>query len=69
MNTRTAFLALLPVAVALLAGAALPFQDAATGAAPGHPPWGTVVSLAAGGIIALAVALLLRLRTGAPPPR
>jgi len=65
MKSRTAFLAILPAAVAVLAGAALPFQGAAAGHVPEHPLW----SAAACGIIALAVLLLLRLPAAAAPPR
>jgi bacterial/archaeal transporter family-2 protein len=63
MFSKTAFLAILPVGIALLAGAALPFQaagNAAIGRELGHPLWGALASLAVSIIITLAVALLLR---------
>ena len=63
MFSKTAFLATIPIAVALLAGAALPFQaagNAAIGRELGHPLWGALASLAVSVIITLAVALLLR---------
>jgi hypothetical protein len=61
MTTKTAFLILIPAAVALLAGAALPLH-AASGLPPGQPMWDSAATIAAAGIIAVAVALLLRLR-------
>jgi hypothetical protein len=61
MTTKTAFLIIIPVAVALLAGAALPLH-AAIGLPPGQPTWDSAGAIAAAGIIAVAVALLLRLR-------
>lgn len=63
MISKTAFLAIIPVGVALLAGAALPFQaagNAAIGRELGHPLWGALASLAVSIVITLAVALLLR---------
>jgi transporter family-2 protein len=63
MFSKTALLALIPAGVALLAGAALPFQaagNAAAGRELGHPVWGALASLFVSGIITLAVALLIR---------
>ena len=65
MTTRTACLAIIPVAVALLAGAALPFQSTTLVDAPGHP----LGNAAAGAIIALAVLLLRRVPAAAVPRR
>ena len=63
MLTKTALLAIIPTGVALMAGAALPFQaagDAAIGLEPGHPLSDAIIWLAVGIIITLAVTLLLR---------
>ncbi|WP_338762883.1 DMT family transporter [Massilia sp. METH4] len=63
MFSKTALLAILPTGVAVLAGAALPFQaagNAALGRELGHPAWGALASLTVSVIITLAVALLLR---------
>ena len=51
MLTKTALLAIIPTGIALLAGAALPFQaasDAVIGLEPGHPLSGALVWLAGG---------------------
>jgi transporter family-2 protein len=59
----TPLLGALPVGVALVAGAALPFQaggNAALGRELGHPLWGALASLVVSIIITLAVALLIR---------
>ena len=63
MLTKTALLAIIPTGVALMAGAALPFQaagDTAINLEPGHPLSGALIWLAVGIIITLAVTLLLR---------
>ncbi|VVD67331.1 DMT family transporter [Pandoraea fibrosis] len=59
--------ALLPLAIAMLAGAVVPFQagsNAALGRALGHPLWATVASLLVSLIVVLPV--LLAMRAGAP---
>lgn len=58
---------LLPLAVALLAGAVVPFQagsNAALGRALGHPLWATVASLLVSLLVVLPV--LIGMRAGAP---
>lgn len=55
----TSFLVMMPVGVAVLAGTALPFP-AAPGGDPGYPLAGAPAALAAGAIIALALAVLVR---------
>lgn len=53
----------LPLAVALLAGAAVPFQagsNAALGRLLGHPLWATLVSLAVSLLMVLPALLLMR---------
>ncbi|WBS00608.1 hypothetical protein OU994_20085 [Pseudoduganella sp. SL102] len=59
----TAVLAIIPVGVALLAGAAMPFHapgHAAPVQDPGHPLWETLAVPLACGIIILALAILVR---------
>lgn len=59
--------ALLPLAVAMLAGAVVPFQagsNAALGRALGHPLWATVASLLVSLLVVLPV--LIGMRAGAP---
>ncbi|AJC22459.1 DMT family transporter [Pandoraea pulmonicola] len=58
---------LLPLAVAVLAGAVVPFQaggNAALGRALGHPLWATVASLLVSLVVVLPV--LVGMRAGAP---
>jgi transporter family-2 protein len=63
MISKTALLAAIPVSVALLSGAALPFQ--AAGRAPaghglGDPLWDALASLVLNVIVAVAGVLLIR---------
>lgn len=61
------FAALLPLAIAVLAGAVVPFQagsNAALGRALGHPLWATVASLLVSLFVVLPV--LSAMRAGAP---
>lgn len=56
MFSKTILLSLVPVAMALLAGAFLPFQatlNGAMGKTLGHPLWGAMVSLAVSAIVLL----------------
>jgi len=66
MLSKAAF-SLWPVGVALLAGAALPFQaasNAAVGRALGHPFWGAITSLVISAMVILP--LLIAQRAAAP---
>ncbi|MBB3121776.1 DMT family transporter [Pseudoduganella violacea] len=59
----SSFSKLLPMAVAVLAGAAVPFQaasNAALGRALGHPLWATLTSLAVSVLVVLPLMLLMR---------
>ncbi|MFQ6573254.1 DMT family transporter [Pseudomonas sp. UM16] len=63
MNLSFAPAALLPLAIALLAGAAVPFQagsNAALGRLLGHPLWATLVSLAVSVLMVIPALLILR---------
>ncbi|GGX94685.1 hypothetical protein GJV26_26240 [Massilia dura] len=63
MTSKTALLVLIPVCIALLAGAALPFQaigNAATDHGLGDPLWNGLASLVLSGIITVAGVLLIR---------
>lgn len=67
MTGKSTFTALAPVALALLAGAILPFQaasNALVGRLLGHPLWGALVSLAVS--IMVVVPALWVLRAPAP---
>ncbi|QUG73564.1 EamA-like transporter family protein (plasmid) [Erwinia sp. E602] len=68
MLSKTLFLTFLPVTIALLAGALLPFQassNAAVGKALGHPLWGALVSLAVSALVLLPLLWLFKV----PAPR
>ena len=55
--------ALLPLVIALLAGAAVPFQagsNAALGRLLGHPLWATLVSLAVSVLMVIPALLVMR---------
>ncbi|WP_425524409.1 DMT family transporter [Achromobacter xylosoxidans] len=59
----TSLSSLLPTAIALLAGAVVPFQaasNAALGRALGHPLWATLSSLAVSAIVVVPLMLLMR---------
>lgn len=63
MFSKTALLALAPIAMALSAGAVLPFQaasNAAAGRALGSPLWGALASLTVSSIAIVATALWTR---------
>jgi transporter family-2 protein len=63
MFSKTALLAIIPVGVALLAGAALPFPPtghAAAGHGLGDPLWDALASLVLGSIVTVAGVLLIR---------
>lgn len=67
MSTPFSLTTLLPAGIALLAGAAVPFQagsNAALGRMLAHPLWATLVSLAVS--VALVLPALLALRVPAP---
>lgn len=67
MQAPSSLTSLLPAAVALVAGAAVPFQaasNAALGRTLGHPLWATLASLAVSALVVLP--LLLALRVPAP---
>ncbi|WP_231409594.1 DMT family transporter [Ralstonia solanacearum] len=64
MLNKTAMLALVPLGMALAAGAVLPFQatgNATAGRVLGHPLWGALTSLSVSSIVILVTALLLRI--------
>lgn len=63
MFSKTLCLLLLPFALALLAGAVLPFQaagNAAVGRALGHWLWGAFTSLTVSSLVVIAALLILR---------
>lgn len=63
MFSKATFFAFLPAGLALLAGAALPFQaasNAAVGRALGHPLWGALTSLLVSTVVVVAALLVLR---------
>ncbi|MEG0246280.1 MAG: DMT family transporter [Pseudomonas sp.] len=63
MFSKALFFVVLPVAMALLAGALLPFQaagNAAVGRAMGHWLWGAFTSLAVSSVVVIAALLILR---------
>jgi len=63
MISKTALLAVIPVGIALLSGAALPFQAAGNGAAGhglGDPLWDALAALVLNGIVTVAGVLLIR---------
>ena len=63
MYSKTLFFILVPIAMALLAGALLPFQaagNAAVGRALGHWLWGAFTSLAVSSLVVIAALLILR---------
>ncbi len=67
MTGKSTFTALAPVALALLAGAILPFQaasNALVGRLLGHPLWGALVSLAVSVMVVVPALWVLR----APAP-
>jgi len=67
MNHTSFFTRLWPMAVALAAGAAIPFQaavNALLGRALGHPLWATMASLSVSVLVTLPLLLLMR----APAP-
>lgn len=66
MNWLSSLSNLLPMAVALTAGAAVPFQaasNAALGRALGHPLWATLSSLAVSVLVVVPVMLVMRVPT------
>lgn len=68
MLSKTAIVTLFPIAVAFLAGAALPFQaisNGVAGRALGHPLWGAMLSLTVSGLVLLPLLWLLNV----PAPR
>ena len=68
MNLSFAPAALLPLVIALLAGAAVPFQagsNAALGRLLGHPLWATLVSLGVSVLMVIPALLVMR----APMPQ
>lgn len=68
MNLSLAPAVILPLLVALLAGAAVPFQagsNAALGRLLGHPLWATLISLSVSVLMVLPALLLMR----APAPQ
>lgn len=63
MFSKTLCLLVLPFALALLAGAVLPFQaagNAAVGRALGHWLWGAFTSLTVSSLVVIAALLILR---------
>jgi transporter family-2 protein len=67
MSTPISGATMLPLAVALFAGAVVPFQaasNAALGRSLGHPLWATLASLAVS--IAVVIPLVLSMRAPAP---
>lgn len=68
MLSKVMVLAFVPIAMALLAGAVLPFQAASNGAvgkALGHPLWGALVSLSVSALVLLPLIGFLNV----PAPR
>lgn len=66
MLSKTMVLLGIPVAMALLAGAVLPFQaagNAAVGRALGHWLWGAFTSLTVSSVVVIAALLILRVPT------
>ncbi|HYQ55155.1 MAG TPA: DMT family transporter [Pseudomonas sp.] len=63
MSNKTLLLAFLPLLMALIAGAVLPFQaagNAAVGRALGHWLWGAFTSLTVSSLVVIAALLILR---------
>ncbi len=68
MHWSLSISSLLPMAIALVAGAAVPFQaasNAALGRALGHPLWATLSSLAVSVLVVVPLMLLMRVPTPA----
>jgi transporter family-2 protein len=66
MLSKSLFLTVLPMAMALIAGAVLPFQstsNAAIGRALGHPLWAALTSLLISAVVVTATLLVLKVQT------
>lgn len=65
MLSKSLLLSTLPMAMAFMAGAVLPFQatsNAAVGRALGHPLWGALVSLAVSTLVVIAALIILKVQ-------
>jgi bacterial/archaeal transporter family-2 protein len=65
MLSKSLFLTVLPMAMAFIAGAVLPFQstsNAAIGRALGHPLWAALTSLLISAIVVIATLLVLKVQ-------
>lgn len=63
MQWSSSFSGVLPMAIALAAGAAVPFQaasNAALGRALGHPLWATLASLSVSALVVVPLMVLMR---------
>ena len=63
MLSKSLFLTVLPMVMAFVAGAVLPFQattNAAVGRALGHPLWAALISLVISAIVVIAALLILK---------
>lgn len=65
MLSKSLLLTALPMAMAFIAGAVLPFQatsNAAVGRALGHPLWGALVSLSVSAVVVIAALIILKVQ-------
>lgn len=65
MLSKSLFITVLPMAMAFVAGAVLPFQatsNAAVGKALGHPLWAALTSLVVSAIVVIAALLILKVQ-------
>ena len=65
MFSKSLFITVLPMAMAFVAGAVLPFQatsNAAVGKALGHPLWAALTSLVVSAVVVIAALLILKVQ-------
>lgn len=65
MLSKSLFLTVLPMVMAFVAGAVLPFQattNAAVGRALGYPLWAALISLVISAIVVIAALLILKVQ-------